>query len=388
MVSNYEITVHFLKGGEIVVSELEQRKLDEKLRLARAERYACQSVARKAIPDERVSKCLRWANNVCNVQVWKHKKTKKAFYNGLLVCGSVWHCPICAAKISERRRKELQQAFDTHKKNGGYVALLTLTFSHQKVDRLKDILERFGKATQKFMSGRAYQNIRDELGLIGRIRVFEVTYGSNGFHPHAHIALFYTNKVDLEKIKDEMYSLWEKACLKCELTTSREHGLDLQDGDQAEEYLSKHGTWSLDQELSKSHIKKAKKDSMTPFDFLRKYLKEENEKYLILFREYAECFKGKRQLQWSQGLKKRFILEDKTDEELAKEKTEEADLLGLLDYEVWKKILKYENRAYFLDLCEKYSFEKAVSIVSEYKFEMKKDKKRQVPPKNLPPKNI
>jgi len=349
-----------------VLSEFEQKQLDKKLRLVRTERYACQSVARKALPDERVSKCLRLVNNSSNVQVWQHKKTDKAFYNGLLVCGSVWNCPVCAAKISEIRRKELQQAFDIHKSEGGHIALLTLTFSHQKVDRLKDILEKFGKATQKFMSGRAYQNIRDELGLIGRIRVFEVTYGVNGFHPHAHIALFYTSKVDLEKIEDEMYLLWEKACLKVGLTTSRKHGIDLQGADEAEEYLSKHGTWSIDQELSKAHIKKAKNDSMTPFDFLRKYLEEEDEKYLNLFREYAQCFKGKRQLQWSQGLKKRFILEDKTDEEVAKEKTEEADLLGLLDYDFWKKkILKYENRSHFLDLCEKNGFEKAVSIITE-----------------------
>lgn len=368
-----------------MLSEFEQKQLDKKLRLVRTERYACQSVARKALPDERVSKCLRLVNNSSNVQVWQHKKTDKAFYNGLLVCGSVWNCPVCAAKISERRRKELQQAFDIHKSEGGHIALLTLTFSHQKVDRLTDILEKFGKATQKFMSGRAYQNIRDELGLIGRIRVFEVTYGVNGFHPHAHIALFYTSKVDLEKIEDEMYLLWEKACLKVGLTTSRKHGIDLQGADEAEEYLSKHGTWSIDQELSKAHIKKAKNDSMTPFDFLRKYLEEEDEKYLNLFREYAQCFKGKRQLQWSQGLKKRFILEDKTDEEVAKEKTEEADLLGLLDYDFWKKkILKYENRSHFLDLCEKNGFEKAVSIITESVEEFENAmKKNQVPPKNL-----
>ncbi|WOA61101.1 protein rep [Bacillus mycoides] len=354
---------------------MEQVQLDNKLRLSRNERYACQSVARKALPNERVSKCLRMMSNKSEVEVWEHQKTKKAFYGGLLVCGSVWNCPVCAAKISERRRKELQRAFDIHKSKSGYIALLTLTFSHNKVDRLKETLDKFGKATQKFMSGRAYNNIRDELGLIGRIRVFEVTYGKNGFHPHVHIALFYTNNVELKSVEEKMYPLWEKACKKFELITSCKYGLDLQDGDEAQNYLSKHGTWGLDQELSKSHIKKAKNDSMTPFDFLRRYLEEDDEKYLNLFREYAECFKGKRQLQWSQGLKKQFVLEDKTDEQVAQEKIEEADLLGILDYDIWQRILKYENRSYFLDLCEKYGFESAVEIVSEYKFDKnKKDK--------------
>lgn len=365
------------------LSKEEQNELDEKLRLARTERYASQSVARRALPQERVSKCLRMANNKSNVQVWKHKKTQKAFYNGLLVCGSVWHCPVCAAKISERRRKELQQAFSLHKKSGGHMALLTLTFSHKKFDRLKDILDLFSKATNKFMSGRAYQNIREKLGLIGRVRALEVTYSDiNGFHPHAHIALFYENEVELKSIEEEMFLLWEKACIKFGLQVNREHGLKLEDGAQADKYISKHGTWGLDQELSKAHIKKAKNGSLTPFDFLRKFLEEEDEKYLNLFREYGKCFKGKRQLQWSQGLKQRFVLEDKTDEQLAKEQIETADLLGLLDYKIWKDIiLKHEKRSYFLDLCEKYSFEKAVSI-------LKTIKKDQVPPKNLDHENI
>ncbi|PQZ56806.1 hypothetical protein CQZ94_12760 [Bacillus sp. MYb209] len=61
--------------------------------------------------------------------------------------------------------------------------------------------------------------------------------------------------------------MWEKACKKSELITSFKYGLDLQDGDEAQNYLSKHGTWGLDQELSKSHIKKDTNDLMTPIRF-------------------------------------------------------------------------------------------------------------------------
>lgn len=341
--------------------EENKKALNEKLRLVRTERYACQSVARKAVPKERVSMCLRKING-SNVEIHKHRKTDKAFYSGLLICGSVWVCPVCAAKISERRKKEIQQAFEMHKDDDGKIAMLTLTFSHKKTDRLKDTIKKFGQATTKFFGGGAFNDIRSEMGLIGRIRVYEVTYGRNGFHPHVHIALLYENDVDLAIIKKRMFILWEKACLKSGLTASEKYGLDLQNGDEAEEYLSKHGTWSLEQELSKSHIKKAKNDSMTPFDFLRKYLEDEDKKYLKLFSEYVECFKGKRQIQWSQGLKKKFVMVEKTDEELAKEKIEEADILGMLNYEQWKIILKNNLRAKFLDNVEKYGFDLAVKI--------------------------
>ena len=334
---------------------LKNIKIDEKIKRARAERYACQSVARLAVPGERVSICLR--NKLGNdVAVWKHKETKKAFYNGLMVCGSVWACPVCAAKISEKRRLELQQAFNLHKEKGGHIALLTLTFSHKKTDRLKDTMQRFSLATNKMFTGKAYHNIRLEMGIIGRIRVAEVTYGQNGFHPHLHIAIFYENETDLVAMKARMYKLWSKACEKFGLTSNKKYGLDLQSAEHAEEYLSKHGTWSLEQEMSKAHIKVAKNESMTPFDFLRNYLIDEDKKHLKLFREYLECFKGKRQIQWSQGLKKHFNITDKSDDELAAEKIEEADILGMLSADEWKLILKHDLRAKVLDYTEQYGF--------------------------------
>lgn len=350
-----------------------KQSLDEKIKLIRSERYACQSVARRALPDERVSMCLRRVNGN-NVSVHKHRKSGRSFFGGLLVCGSVWHCPVCAAKISERRRMELKLAFEQFKDEGGHISMLTLTFSHDRTDKLKDILHQFGQATQKFMSGRAYNNIRNEIGLIGRIRVLEVTYGDNGFHPHTHIALFHEREIDALEIRSKMYDLWEKACNKVGLKTSFEHGLDLQSAEDAEEYMSKHGTWSLEQELSKAHIKKAKFGSLSPFDFLRMYLQTEDEKYMNLFREYATYFKGKRQVQWSQGLKKRFDLTEKTDAQLAEEKIEEADLLGLIGYENWKIILKYELRTILLDNIEFFGFETGLELTLKNKNKNKKRK--------------
>lgn len=345
-----------------------KESLDEKMRLVRAERYALQSVSRKALPEERVMICLR--NRIPNkaegryedIKVWRHTKTGKSFLSGLAVCGSVWTCPVCAAKISERRKIELKHAFDIFKSQDGKIAMLTLTFSHNKFNRLDDILKKFGQATTKFMSGKAYNNIRLEMGLIGRVRASECTYGDNGFHPHTHIALFYKNDIDLEVIKKKMYDLWKKACDKFELVTSEKYGLDLQNADKAEEYFTKHGNWSTEQEMTKWHIKKGKKDSLTPFDFLRLYMETENDKYLRLFKEFAKAYKGKRQLQWSQGLKKMFILEEKTDEEVAKEKTEDADLLGLIDYFDWKHIIKYELRSKLLDNIEKFGYDIGLKI--------------------------
>jgi hypothetical protein len=338
---------------------IEMPSLAEKLRAIRTERYAAQSVARLALPNERVSKCLRLTLSHGEVEVWKHLKTEKSFYNNLLVCGSVWTCPICAAKISERRKEEITKAFDLHKIEGGKIALLTLTFSHKKTDRLKDTLVKFLKASSDFRSGKRYQRIREEMKLIGSIRVFEITHGDNGWHPHIHMALFYSNNVSLSYIKSKMTELWEIALNRQGLTGSEKYRLDLQDGNKAQEYISKHGTWSLEQELSKSHIKKGRENSLTPFDLLRKFIETGESNYINLFKEYAEALKGKSQIFWSRGLKNRFLIEEKTDEILAAEKVEQAELLGQIPWDIWKIILKRDIRSNFLSWVEKDGFESA-----------------------------
>jgi len=343
--------------------------ISDKIRAIRSERYAMQSVARKALPNERVSKCLRLVNNKSQVEVWKHLKTEKAFYNGLLVCGSVWICPICAAKISERRKLELGQAFDIYKAEKGHMAFLTLTFSHTKFDSLKEILDKFTQASKRFKSGKAYQTIKKLMGIEGTVKGLEVTYSdNNGFHPHSHEVIFYKNQCELEVIKKRLWLMWENACNKLGLKVSEQYGLTLQSGEDANDYLSKFGTgnWTLEQEMTKAHIKKGKNEkSLTPFDFLKWYLMTEDNKYLKLFQEYAAVFKGKRQLVWSKGLKAKFLIEEKSDEVLAKEKLEDADLLGLLTYDEWKFILKNDARAKFLDTVEKFGFEFAVKFILE-----------------------
>ena len=42
---------------------------------------------------------------------------------GLQTCGSVWVCPVCGAKVVERRRGEIQQAMAMHRACGGEVHL-------------------------------------------------------------------------------------------------------------------------------------------------------------------------------------------------------------------------------------------------------------------------
>ena len=327
---------------------------------SRVQRFALQSVARSILPESRTAKCLRIRAHDCDVQVWKSKEHGTASYGGLQTCGSVWTCPVCAAKIAERRRVELLEAMELHKAQGGAVFLLTLTTPHQRGDVLAELLDQQGKALQSFLRDRKVKEVFKEMGHIGQVRALEVTHGrksarNNGWHPHFHILQFCYQKGNDTDRKDwaaRLYMRWAFYCQKAGLgTPSYAHGIKLDDGTKASDYVTK---WGLEDEMTKGHTKKAKAGGETPFDLLRAALADRQDKQAAaLFREFAECFKGKRQLSWSNGLKARFFVDEKTDEELAAEKDDAAVLLGLLTPDQWRDVLKVDGRGVLLDIAAK-----------------------------------
>ena len=327
----------------------------------RVARFSLQSVARSILPESRTAKCLRIRAFNSDVQVWKHHEHGTAAYAGLQTCGSVWACPVCAAKVAERRRVELQAAMAAHKAKGGTVNLLTLTTPHQKTDKLSDLLENQSKALHRFWRDRTVKAIFKEMGTIGHVRASEVTHGrkspsNNGWHPHYHCLMFCGSGVDLSRfdgpqMKDwqvRLYLRWAACCLKSGLgEPSYAHGLKLDDGTKAGNYAAK---WGLEDEMTKGHTKKALHGE-TPFDFLRAYLADGSDRQAAaLFKEFAETFKGKQQLRWSKGLKNLFAIEETTDEELATKVEESAVLLGMLTVDQWRDVLKVDGRATVLEI--------------------------------------
>lgn len=335
-------------------------------------RYQMQSVAKHILPNNRIGICLRQQREKYgDVDVFRHRQTGKSFYGGLMVCGSVWICPVCASKISERRRKEIRFASDTYLDSGGNMSMYTLTFSHSKFDGLENSLKALGQATAAFRRGKHYDRLRSELGIEGSIRASEVTFGLNGWHPHIHILNFHRREIEpweREGYEDRLYELWSLACEKNGLKTSREYGLKLDDATKADQYIGKWGDlidkrWGIDSEMTKSNIKRGREESLTPFDFLRKVVEDGDLEYVKQFREYAKAMKGKTQLYWSRGLKQKFAIQERTDEEIAESKEEPADLLGRLSWQDWRYIIDNDYRAKLLDFIEKYGYQDALQRI-------------------------
>ena len=326
----------------------------------RLERFALQSSVRYLLPDSRTAKCLRLLHpNKKEVEVWRSSEHGSACYVGLQICSSVWSCPVCAAKISERRRVELLSAMEQHQANGGYVLLLTLTNPHTRTDDLQAMLKAQALAMSRFNSTKSAKKLWASICCIGTVRAWEVTHGDNGWHPHFHILLFLTFDLNQrgellsfmphEEMTSRFYAVWANCCRLAKLPIpSEEHGVRLDDGAQAANYVSK-GLWGLDREMTKGHLKKAK-HGRSPFDLLRSYLYDQDRQAGALFCDYAGSFKGKRQLVWSKGLKALFAVEEQTDEETAARIEDDAYLLGKIQADDWVLIRKFNVRGEVLEL--------------------------------------
>lgn len=308
-------------------------------------RYVRQSAARRLLPGNRVSWCLRRPGDNERPSVLLDQQSGCAHFGGLISCGRVWECPVCAAKISQRRRDELSNALDQHRAGDGGLLLVTFTYAHTWADDVAELLVKQQKAWDAVKASRAYKELKAAHGLTGTVRALEITHGVNGWHPHIHEIWFMESpvysSVTMAAIKTRLFQLWRVQCLKKGLgEPSEQHGIDVRNGSFVSTYVSK---WGLEDELTKANAKKARRPgSRSPFQLLDDYI-DGDKQAGALFIEYAKAFKGKRQLCWSKGLKRRFAMADKTDEEIAAEQPNTADVLGVLDLDQWRLVLKFRG---------------------------------------------
>lgn len=307
----------------------------------RAERWAMKWALDALLPESRQWKCHRYKIPGKELEVKLSLEHQKAFYAGFECCGSVWGCPLCAPKITERRRVEVNEGIDIAKNMGFKVMLATFTIPHGIGDDVDAIRKQMMKAWRCGSTSRAGKSMRKMIGLIGYIRVIEVTYGENGFHPHMHVLLIVDTTWSPEVIRRLWYPIWLDGCRKSGLGDPSElHGVRVDDGERAAQYVTK---WGLDSELTKGHLKKGK-TSVNPWDLLRVHslgldhpsiapeLREVFQTLNIdekraggLFLAFFRAFKGSRQLYWSNGLRDKLGLKkEKSDQEVAEEQMDPA----------------------------------------------------------------
>ena len=333
-----------------------------------ATRYRLQSVAASLLPGQRVAHCMRTPHGG-SVEVLHQAGAECGSYAGLQTCGSVWLCPVCAAKISERRREELSAAIAAWEAKGGSVVMVTYTLSHESGDSLRSTLEGLTAALQSLRSTRQGRAWVERWGVVGAVRALEVTYGRHGWHPHVHQLCFVEAPVDPEQFRQELLALWQ-ACVKLKAMRNVNcHGIDVAQGDMTvSEYVAKFGherTWGADRELAKASSK-ASRSGRNPVQLLEA-AGDGDEAAAARWLEYAAVMPGSHQLRWSPGLRALLGLgEAKSDEQLAEEQTESAELVCRLDPADWKRIVGQDARAELLEVAATRSPERILFFLTAF----------------------
>jgi hypothetical protein len=363
---------------------------------ARGLRYRRLASGRSVLPtSHRIGVCHRVPSpHSASVEVWQVPQGC-AHFKGLMICGSVWVCAVCGSKISERRRAELETATALWRAQGGEVWLLTYTFSHGRFDRLRDSLERLSQARKFMKSGREYKQIRSEYGIIGAVQAAEITHGpAHGWHPHIHELAFVAGGLDMRAFRSRMFERWRRACLRAGLgEPSERYGFDVRGGDEAAGYVAKGlgveswdrpgaapqpepepagGGWGLEREVTKGHIKNGRGSNRSPLQILdcavdREATPEHREQSRLLFLDYAEATKGRRQLSWSPGLRSRFAVPELSDDEIAAQVGEDAVLLASIPLDDWYIIERNGLQAQVLSLAENGGAAAVFALIGAYR---------------------
>ena len=331
--------------------------------LKKLSKWTLQEIATEILQTRAMKTCHRHRRiGAVGIFLVKHEKEgqKSYTYNGLMRCGSVWNCPICSLEISQARVVEVSRAIERHKKEGGEVVMVTYTVPHHMYDNLRELLDKFQLARRKMKNRKNYKRLME--GSVGTIRALEVTYGVNGWHVHVHELVFLRkgvsqmrmvdNSRDMTTIQNKedynLLAMWQSACVDVGLgMPSAKHGVLVQNGEQADSYVSKWGTAA---ELVLSGLKKGG-ESYTPWEMLAAY-HAGDKRMGEVFAEYAKVFKGRRQLVWSDGLKSMYDIEEKTDEELIEESENMGEIEAEIDVIAWGFIVKNKIRGQVLEVAK------------------------------------
>ena len=187
------------------------------------------------------------------------------------------------------------------------ISMITLTVRHTKKDSLKSLISAMEKAYQNLQGTHAFKDLRNSYNA-KFVRVTEVTYGKNGFHPHFHVAVIHDKGVKFSSYSSELENTWIKHIEKNGLFAPKAGvAMDITenaDNDQRAWYLTKaSGGMSL--EISNGRNKRAMGENMSIWQ-VHGHAVNGSLDALKVWSQYESEIKGKRLISPSRGLEAFF----------------------------------------------------------------------------------
>ncbi len=325
------------------------------------------------MPGESVARCGQYpigdfAKGKFTGYVEIRSNGETADFGGIVTCGSVWVCAVCAHKIAGVRRREVRKLLLAHKDAGGAVYMATLTMPHHAYQSPKPLRQGIADAFGKILQGKARQREWARAGVIGYVRALEVTHGPNGWHPHLHVLwLFETNNPFAAAAFGKwLFGRWSRTIEalgfgKCSRKAWRFD--QVRTLKQAGEYVVKGGE---DWELTHAHLKDGRDGHRSPFQILWDVYLYGRASDVALFRQYAAAFKGARQLTWSGGLRKRYDLENISDQEALARSALDMRVVAFLSHRGFEIVVAKELTPALLEVAAAGSFLAVVAFLAAH----------------------
>ena len=312
----------------------------------RTERWADREFLQVVTVNPRCRYCGTRRIDASQARALKLTPGNVAYIGNVMACGLVWGCPVCGAKIRFTRAGEVLQVLAGNLSAGGGSLFLTSTVPHSGHHRLAPLVETVTRGWNSASSFRAGRTLFADLGINGYVRALEVTHGwKNGWHPHLHIALLLsepTTQALADELHDRFFPLWRDAITAAGLAApTAEHGVDVRQVTHVAgiaDYLSKvEGADAFSREIVYANHKKGRNGNRSYAQILRDARLTGDMDDVALINEYERAMKGRRLVQMSRGLKARWLVEEKTDQEIASEVVG-GETLMLIDEGMWRAL--------------------------------------------------
>lgn len=262
---------------------------------------------------------------------------------GHITCKNTWCCPICTARVMEKRRQRIAAALDALADK--YFAFsITCTIPHFRFQSCHEVTDLLYQTWYRFNSMKSASGKRAKTQFIEPVqkffskikhfvRVAEYTWGQNGWHPHFHFIFWtdFASAKDIIELQPQLQRTWNNEFANAAKQYWKKNNLDRDinkfincinhaalngtsesinfstnsDGSlfrvQTSDYVS---GWGGDSEATGNRQKKASHEGhYTPFQILE--LAEHDEKFADLYIEFCleVCKYVHKRTAYSKGLK-------------------------------------------------------------------------------------
>lgn len=317
---------------------------DDAGRSRRARRYRWREALWEHSVHERVRKCGRVLRGDL---VGVRSGPGGGGFSGLCTCGSPWADPVCNSKIMWRRSVDLGVGLARHYAAGGSAIFMTRTIRHHRHEPLEVLWDAVLAAWRSMTMSAGWKRSAARLGVVGHVRVVEVTDGDNGWHVHIHAVVLLSGAVggdSLDAFAAWSAEAWSRAVVRqgrpAPLAVAQHLRLVTDVADAINEYVTKVSDLGLELTQTQSKVARGAHKTLPVWEHLRAFAEDGDLDALKRWHQWERGAHGRKQMTWSRGLRDRLGLgRDLADEEIVTEEVGDADLLWITA-EGWRRVVR------------------------------------------------